>query len=153
MTQAAAIVASVSRVAARLADTGDADDLLLSEALDRWFHGQTFDSSVGLGGGWRLQVQQQVRDRALLALVTLHPDLDDQALGRLIAAGTGADVCQDIRPDTTAGGLFWDLRNAGCILSERTWRRLVSAARGQVQAGLAMDAFVRWSKLKSPRCL
>jgi hypothetical protein len=152
MTQAATIVASVSRVAARLADTGDADDLLLSEALDRWFHGQTFDSSVGLGGGWRLQVQQQVRDRALLALVTLHPDLDDQALGRGIASGIAADDGLGIRPDATAGH-FRDLLNAGCILSERTWRRLVSAARGQVQAGLAMDAFVRWSKLKSPRCL
>jgi hypothetical protein len=129
VTNAASIVADFRRAIALLAELNDPASTHAAAALSRWLAGEEFDSAAGLAPGWRSHMRISVRDRALGALVAMHADMDDSALADWIVEGFERVATKSVRPDG-ADGYLVDLVRAGCILSQRHWRRLISGHRG-----------------------
>lgn len=148
MTDASAIIVSdLQRALELLVDLGDPAALRTAEALTRWLAGESFETAAGLSPGWRRELQQQTRDIALAALITLHPHSDDKALGRRIADGIKAAPRSGVRPDAESGH-YYDLARNDRDIAGRTWRYLVGKARGKLTASVATAALRVWSKSK-----
>jgi hypothetical protein len=131
MTDAASILAAVRAAIEILVDANDQRATHVAEALSRWMSGEDFEQAAGLSTGWRRQIQQAARDRALTALVALHPSADALDLARQIVVGLKrAARTRGVRPDSE-GGLLHDLARLDDSLSERSLRRAITEIRGQ----------------------
>ena len=96
----------------------------VAAALDAWLRGTEIEASLGLTPGWRACVRMKARERALPALVKLHPELRDSALAKVIIAGMRRVPRSGVRPDG-ADGHLWDLVAGGCWATQDHWRKLI----------------------------
>jgi hypothetical protein len=104
----------------------------MAAVLTRFLAGEAFEDAAGLRPGWRALLQRHGRDAALSALLAAHPRIDASAL--VAGIERVSRVRRGVRPDDLLG-LFWDLAHTTDRLTERHWRRVLSAARGHRGAG------------------
>ena len=121
---AATVVAEVRRAIELLAELDDPAATRTAETLSRWLAGENFDAAAGLVPGWRSRLRLTAQNRALAALVAIHPEMNDSALADWILEGLKRVAPDGIRPDGADGHLV-DLARAGCALGERQLRRLI----------------------------
>ena len=148
MTDVDAIVTTIRRTITLLAEIGDGDATLTAQVLKRLLAGEKFESAADLMPGWRQQLRQAEREKALNELMKLNPAMDDHTLARSIVSGIKqAGACATgKRPDGEAG-YFHDLARVDA-LAVRTWRRLIGERRGQLERTLAARAMALWCRAK-----
>jgi hypothetical protein len=130
-------VALFRRAVELLAGIDDPAATAAAAAIDLCLAGVDFDSAAGLTFGWRRQMREQSRDRALKALVKLHPNMDESVLAGRIAKGVKRAMrIHGSRPDGEAG-YFWDLLQAQVTLGPKQWGRLIVQIRGHCKSAMS----------------
>lgn len=133
MTSAADIVAKL-RSSIALLDEHGGDHGCAAAVLTRLLAGRRAHQALGLPSDWCMRIRVAARDKALLSLMNLHPDLDNESLAERIVAGVGSG-----NPGTATGtesGYFQDLALLKLPGVSRL-RRILADLRGCHGAGLS----------------